>query len=42
LPRCSALEEVVEVEEVPLEVEVPEVVGCESLTSETSDEFLVS
>jgi hypothetical protein len=37
LPRGSALEEVVEVEEVPLEV-----VGCESLTSETSDEFLVS
>jgi hypothetical protein len=37
LPRCSSLEEVVEVEEPPLEV-----VGSESLTSEISDEFLVS
>jgi hypothetical protein len=42
LPRYSCLEEVVEVEEVPLEVEVAEVVDYESLTSETSDEFLVS
>jgi len=42
-PRCSLpVAAVVEVEEVPLEVEADEAVPSESLTFETSDEFLVS